>query len=113
MIEKYRAHKEATGDFSRFIFDLENEEIVKDFESWVVIRNKFPYDGVTRTHHMLVPKRYFATPREMNAEERRELEEIKLSFGEEYDGLFENLSHKRSVPSHFHIHLFSWKHRDS
>jgi len=111
MDERYKKHKE-NNDLSSFVFDLDKEEIIKDFKFWVVITNAFPYDGVLSTHHMLVPKRYFAESRDMNSEERNELENIKDKVGETYDGLFENFTHKRSVPVHFHIHLVEWKHWD-
>jgi len=93
-----------------FVFDLENEEIVREFTYWVIIHNAFPYDGVLQQHHMLVPRRFFSTPKEINSKEREELEDIKEILIGEYDGVFENLAHKRSVPVHFHIHLFLWRH---
>jgi len=76
----------------------------------MIITNRFPHDAVLRKHHMLVPKRFFATPREIDQDERAELMDIKENLNGEYDGLFENLPHKRSVPAHFHIHLFLWAH---
>ena len=92
-------------------FDLEKEEVLKRFDYWAVIPNKFPYDFVFGTHHLLVPIRCFAGPGDMFDYELVELVKIKEGFGiyGEYDGFFENLPHKRSIPGHFHIHLMKWE----
>ncbi len=112
MTDSYRKHRKEVHQEGSFVFDFDSEEIIEEFTYWFIITNKFPYDAITQTHHMLAPKRFFGTPKEMNDNERVELEDIKEQLVERYDGLWENLGHKRSVPAHFHIHLFEWKHCD-
>ncbi len=109
-VDRYRKVQAKRNNQETFVFDLEKETVVQEFTHWVIIKNDFPYDVVLDRHDMVVPRRFFSDPSEMNSQEREELEEIKTKIVGDYDGLFENLRHKRSVPAHFHIHLFLWKH---
>ena len=112
MIDLYRKHRECNVQDGSFVFDFNKEVIIQDYDYWVIITNMFPYDVITDTHHLLVPKRFFGTPKEINTVEREELESIKEGLADRYDGMYENLAHKRTIPAHFHIHLFLWKHTD-
>ncbi len=115
MEKKYKEFKLQSASYNRekFIFDLKNEEVLVKYKYWVIIPNSFPYDGVLQVHHMLVPKRFFSTSREMNEEERNELEQIKEGMDERYDGIFENFTHTRSVLAHYHLHLMLLRHYEN
>jgi diadenosine tetraphosphate (Ap4A) HIT family hydrolase len=78
---------------------------IKDFKLWRIIGNRFPYDKIAKTHHMIIPMRH-VTERELTKEELVEFKEIKDSFLEsEYDWLIEATHKNKSVPEHFHLHL--------
>jgi len=82
-----------------------NKELVKDFNFWKVIDNKFPYDKIAKIHHMLIPKRH-AQEKELNSEEIDELSHIKESYiNPMYDWIIEPTSKNKSIPDHFHLHL--------
>lgn len=81
------------------------EEPLKLFKHWKVIVNKFPYDRIAGTHHMVVPIQH-CTEVDLNQEQRNELIEIKNhELNDEYDFFMEPTHKGRSIPGHFHIHL--------
>jgi len=50
--------KEYTADPSVLqSFNFDNEKILREFEHWILIENRFPYDRMARTNDMLVSKR--------------------------------------------------------
>ncbi len=80
------------------------ETALETFTYWKIIPNKFPYDRVARVHHMLIPLRH-VIEQELTPEEKEELIAIKNTKLPHYDILVEALPHKKSIPSHFHLHL--------
>ena len=36
---------------------LQMEKMLKEWQYWALIDNKFPYSAAFKTHHMLIPKR--------------------------------------------------------
>lgn len=92
------------------VFDLEQEAYIAEYEYWVIIPNRYPYDAVFATHHMLVPKRAFPYLRDATQEEEAEYYRIKheLDREESYQSIIENFSNSRSVRKHFHAHLVVW-----
>ncbi|MEI6281055.1 MAG: hypothetical protein WCP17_03605 [bacterium] len=78
---------------------------VKDFEHWRIINNKYPYDLIAKTNHMVIPKRH-TVEKELTESEKKELESIKHEYiDKEYDMLIEVVNRAKSIPSHFHTHL--------
>src|SRR6056297_587011 len=77
---------------------------VQAFENWRIVNNRFPYDAVATTHHMLVPTRH-VTEDELTTAEVAELLEIKQTALSMYDCIIESLPHNKSIPEHHHIHL--------
>lgn len=78
---------------------------LKSFRFWKIMENRFPYDKIAAVHHMIVPLRH-ASEDEVNADEWQEWKEIKhATVGKEYDFFVEATNKKKSIPSHFHIHL--------
>ncbi len=86
--------------------DLRSEPTVWEGEHWVMIPNRYPYDGVFQQHDLLLPKRDFAHARDMTTEEYGELRNILDSdIGANYHIFFENSMHRRSHKGLFHLHL--------
>jgi len=84
-------------------------ETIKEFTHWRIIENKYPYDAVAQTHHMLLPTRH-CLESELTAEEIKELLEVKLSaLDTTYTFIFEALPREKSVPGHHHLHLLKTK----
>lgn len=81
--------------------------LIQEFDLWILIQNRFPYDKVFIDHMMLAPKRHVEELYELTTDEQLEL-----------DKLFDVISHNmvilnrrtdRSIPRHFHFHLVSIK----
>jgi diadenosine tetraphosphate (Ap4A) HIT family hydrolase len=78
---------------------------MEEFQYWKVIKNNFPYDKIATTHNMIAPKRH-ADEHGLSAEEWNELTKIKNGYlHKEYDYLIEATHRKKSIPTHFHLHL--------
>lgn len=88
-----------------------NENLVKEFENWVIVTNEFPYDAVASTSHMLATKREVGFDWDLlTKEEREEYELIKKTYlAEHYDAIWENLPRGSTVSHHFHVHLIVLK----
>ncbi len=88
---------------------LRGELVLQEFDCWLLIANRFPYDGIFKQHDMLIPKRDFATYAKANAMEKMELREIIDSdVCEPYDLVFENFMSRRSNRDLYHIHLAAY-----
>lgn len=82
---------------------------ILEFNYWRIINNRFPYDKISRIHHMIVPKRH-AKETELNQEEKFELRQIKIQpIGKDYDYIIEATVKNKSIPAHFHLHLVEVK----
>jgi diadenosine tetraphosphate (Ap4A) HIT family hydrolase len=101
--DAYEAYK-AEGNLQEGCRLCEKEPI-KVFKNWKIIQNKFPYDQITAVHHMLVPIRH-VTEEELTPDEVSELYDIKMNhLDEDYVYIMEALPRRKSIPSHFHLHL--------
>lgn len=91
--------------------DLRDLPMIFGGNKWVVVENQFPYDKIAKTHHMLVPLRAFTEDIDMTQDERDELAAIKRRVADEklYDVIMENVMHRRTVPTHYHLHLIKYK----
>lgn len=88
---------------------LSSEPILVKFAHWRIIENAYPYDMIFSTHHLLIPKRQFADRRDINENERRELQDIVFRYIEDnYDGVIDNTTKRRSIHVLYHLHLFKW-----
>jgi len=92
-------------------FENWKNNLVKEFNNWVIIKNEFPYDAVASVSHMISTKRNVAFDWNLlNEEELKEFAEIKNTYiKENYDALWENLPRGITVPIHFHLHLIVLK----
>jgi len=82
------------------------ELLIKEYEHWVIIDNKFPYDKIYGKHHQLAPKRHVEFEYELTEEERAEKHVIinKYEVGN-YEAMRENFPDGKSLPEHLHYHL--------
>lgn len=78
---------------------------IKEFRHWRVIYAKFPWDLISKTHHILIPKRH-VVENKLTRAEKKEFESIKQKFVEKkYELIIETTTRKKSIPEHFHLHL--------
>ena len=85
------------------------ETVIKNFRYWKILDNRFPWDQIAKTHHMIIPKRHIIFE-QLNIKEKKEYEKIKSKYIEKgYDLIGEATNKKKSIPSHFHIHLIVLK----
>ena len=108
--EKYISHLKTLDERVKDMASL-NLPIVKEYKYWTIVVDTFPYDKVADTHHLLIPKRVVRSRKDLNEEERIELQYL---FEEElpkiYDCSLEKLSdRRRCVKGHLHIHLLNLK----
>ena len=111
--QKYKAFKDLKRQVGEDLaeFKLEDEIVVREFDHWLIIENRFPYDNMTSVNHMLIPRRDFADLSEATGEEMVEHEAIRNALVTEryYDALVENFPRSKSVTRHVHLHLVRWK----
>jgi hypothetical protein len=86
-----------------------DKESVKKFKHWRIITALYPWDLITKTHHMIIPKRHI-TYKKLNAAEKKEFDLIKSGYIEKtYDLIAEAPDKKKSIPGHLHVHLLMLK----
>lgn len=85
--------------------DRNETKSLEDFSYWRIVNNRFPWDKISKTHHMVLPKRH-VTEEKLNNKEKEELLKIKASYiGSRYEFIAEATQKTKSVPAHFHLHL--------
>jgi diadenosine tetraphosphate (Ap4A) HIT family hydrolase len=85
---------------------MANAPSIKDYQYWRIIENKFPYDTIAETHHLLVPKRQVPTYYQLNESEQAELNYLLyVTLNDEYDGRWYNSPKAQSVKDWLHFHL--------
>lgn len=88
------------------------EGVIKEFEHWVLMKNKFPYDRYFTKSDMIVTKRH-VSERDLSDEEREELRSLKQNvLCADYDSLLEHMPAQQSIPKHTHLHLIKYKRVD-
>lgn len=76
---------------------------IKDFSYWRIIDNRFPYDRIAKTNHILIPKKH-TIENGLNEAEKEELLSIKQGYLKDNYELLIEVTNK-SIPAHFHVHL--------
>lgn len=105
--ETQKLYDDAKKKHGSISFDLSHP--LMNFNLWAIIPNAFPYDLVTRKHHLLVPKRKITSFADMTDAELLELRDIKLRLDQDYNCIMENLFNEKSIKDHLHLHLIEWK----
>lgn len=84
------------------------ETVIKEFDHWVLMKNKFPYDRYFTKSDMLVTKRHIPEG-QLNEEERAEYFKIKNKhLSPEYDSAIEHMPAQKSIPEHVHVHMVEY-----
>ncbi|HEY0908219.1 MAG TPA: hypothetical protein VGE35_02610 [Candidatus Paceibacterota bacterium] len=103
MVNKYKEYQKANP--SDGSCPLCSREPLKAYSHWKIIDNKFPYDIIATTHHMVVPLRHVVEA-ELTEAELKEFESIKTNFiNPGYNYIIEATPLQKSIPGHFHLHL--------
>jgi hypothetical protein len=90
----------------------DSKEIITEYDSWVVMRNKFPYDRYFEKSDMLVTKRHI-TDAQLSDMELAELQRLKHDvLYTDYDSLIEHFPEQKSIPEHGHYHLVQYQRAD-
>lgn len=101
--EKYRAFIAAGGLESGC--RLCESPSIREFTHWRIIDNKFPYDRIAKTHHMILPIKHLSEA-EITAELWMEYQQLKKGYlNEQYEFIIELTLKKRTIPAHFHLQL--------
>ena len=100
---EYQTHK-ALNPREAMLADWK-DRIVEEFTHFAIIENKFPWDRITRTHHLLIPKRKFARAEDMTEAEEAEWKTIRKKIGATYDMFIENLT--GTLGDIYHPHLIN------
>ena len=87
----------------------DKELFVKEFKHWIILENRFPYDMLYETSHMLATKRHVPTEMDLTINEMTELHIIKNEHLSNYDIILENIGDKISIRDHFHLHILRFK----
>jgi diadenosine tetraphosphate (Ap4A) HIT family hydrolase len=88
---------------------LHEEPSLKSWEHWRLIANRFPYDIIYKDHKMLLPIRQVSSWSDLTEDEQAEFWLIIDTFVEpDYDLWFVNTNKRRSILSHFHVHLATY-----
>ena len=110
--EEYQEFKKQLNDDSSLLesFNFDDETVLREFNYWIIIENRFPYDRMARTNDMLVSKRPLQSLYDASQEERDEYETIMKLLAKEnfYDACMENFPKIKSVKRYVHIHLIRW-----
>jgi diadenosine tetraphosphate (Ap4A) HIT family hydrolase len=81
------------------------DELIKEFKHWRIVDNIFPWDRITKIHHMIIPKRHIKGI-DLTKTEISELESIKSKYiNKKYQIIAEPVRKYKSIPEHFHLHL--------
>lgn len=91
-------------------FNLDDETIIKQYTYWAIIENRFPYDNMARTNHLLVSKRPIESHYHGTPEEQDEFHTIMQELADDgfYDARIENFPKVKSVKQYAHVHLIQW-----
>lgn len=103
--KEYMAYLEEQYDQS-CIF-CAKDMLIKEYDLWILVKNKFPYDKVFKDHYMLATKRHVEELYQLTDEEHQELD--KLFDIIPHNQAILNRRSDRSIPRHFHLHLVTIK----
>jgi len=83
-----------------------NAPSIKDYQYWRIIENKFPYDTIAKTHHLLVPRRQALNWVDLDIDEMTELDNLMVyDLPQDYDMILLNFPKAQSVKDWLHFHL--------
>lgn len=82
-------------------------DIIKEYNYWIIMENKFPLDEFWVVSHILAPKEHVKEFHLLSGIAQMEFKKIKkyLNNNKYYDHIMEDLPRNRTIPKHFHYHL--------
>lgn len=83
--------------------------LIREFDNWVLLQNRYPYDAVFKVHHMLAPKRHVTSERGLTPQEAQEYRNILDELQDFYHCSWFNFPSRQTIPSHYHIHLLQFQ----
>lgn len=84
----------------------EKEMLVKEYEHWIIIENRFMYDRVWNVNRQLATKRHIQSERDLTKEELEEKCDILEKWeADRYTQCVFNAPPNKSLPEHLHYHL--------
>ena len=101
----YREHLERGIEYCIY---CEKDLLKKEYNHWVLLENRYPYDAIFSKHDMLAPKRHIPDASELSRTEWEDYYVIEEDLRRDYDVKWENFPHRRTIQSHYHIHLLSF-----
>ena len=102
--ELYYANAKTKGNTRPLV----EEDRLKEWEYWALIKNEFPYSAAFKTHHLLIPKRV-VKEKDLTDEEQAEMRTVLEEMAELYDCVLMNFTRQQSIRHHFHLHLLEYK----
>lgn len=110
-IEKNNERKNDDGKSSERFMDRLDRIAIKKFKYWIIVPDRFPYDKIAETSHVLFIRREVKFDWDLlNEDERKELRDLKKGYiADNYDVVWENLPKGRSIPHRLHLHLLKIK----
>ena len=82
---------------------------VKKFKHWRILKAKFPWDRIAKIHHLIIPVRH-TTEEKLTKVELKEFHLIKKNYIHgRYELIAEATKKKKTIPSHFHLHIIAVK----
>jgi hypothetical protein len=85
--------------------------VIQEYTHWKIVSNMFPYDLTFEKHDLLIPKDAQGSFRKLSPAAQQEYHVILSKLEGIYDMYFVNMPKGRTVPTHWHCHLATWKER--
>jgi len=92
-----------TNKYDHHCIFCAKDDLIKEYEHWILVENKYPYDAIFSTHNMLAPKAHVTERTKLYKDEIEELDELLQEL--DYDMCILNKKKRRSIPQHYHLHL--------
>lgn len=104
------AYEEFAHQTNQDSFSFGPEEIIAEFTHWVIIKNRFPYDNMVQTNHLLISKKPITSLAEASEAIKTEYEVIigSLTNDGSYDALIQNFPKTTTIKAQYHVHLVEW-----
>lgn len=111
--QEIKKHHRTDGEKKVCNLCADTEAVIEEFEHWVLMKNRFPYDRYFSKSDMLATKRH-TDEAGLNEEEKAELLKLKGSdeLAGRYDSMLEHFQLQRSLPGHYHVHVIQYKRHD-
>jgi len=87
-------------------FLCDRDLLLKEYEHWILVENKYPYDLIASKHDLIATKRHIKGHDNLTIAEIAELNKIRNETN--YDLEMFNKPIRQSHNTHFHIHFIKF-----